>query len=128
MARPKAANIDEYISGFPEEVQEKLQKVRAIIRKAAPRAEEAISYGIPAFNLDKKYLVYFAGHTKHIGIYPAPTSNKDFKKDFEPYKTSKGTVQFPYDKPLPLRLITKIVKFRIKENKEKADLKKKKSK
>ena len=125
MARVKAASIDAYISGFPEEVQEKLQQMRAIIKKAAPRAEETISYAIPAFNLDKRYLVYFAGHTKHIGLYPAPTTNKEFKKDFEPYKTSKGTVQFPYDKPLPVRLITKIVKYKIKENKEREALKKK---
>lgn len=124
MAAPKAKNIDEYISGFPKDVQKILQQVRVTIKKAAPKAGETISYAIPAFTLDKKYLVYFAGYKNHIGLYPAPTGNTEFKKDFAGYKTGRGSIQFPLDKPLPLSLITRIVKFRMKENMEKVKTKK----
>jgi uncharacterized protein YdhG (YjbR/CyaY superfamily) len=118
-------NIDEYIAGFPEAVQEILQQIRATIKVAAPEAEETISYAIPAFTLNGRYLVYFAGYKKHIGLYPVPTGNPEFDTAFAPYKTSgKGTVQFPLDKPLPLSLITRIVKFRMKENADKAAPKK----
>ena len=116
MKTTKPNNIDNYIAAFPKDVQEILEQVRATIKNAAPKAEETISYGIPTFKLNKVYLIYFAGFKKHIGIYPAPTGIKAFKKEFSPYKTGKGSVQFPLDKPMPLKLITQIVKFRIKEN------------
>ena len=95
------------------------------LKKLLPKAEEAISYGIPAFNLNGRYLIYFAGYKKHIGLYPVPSGNKIFEKDFAPYNTSgKGTIQFPLDKPMPISLVTKIVKFRMKENSEKEKSKK----
>jgi uncharacterized protein YdhG (YjbR/CyaY superfamily) len=117
----KPTNIDEYIAGFPGHTQTMLQQIRAIIKKAVPRAEETISYGIPSFNLDGRYLIYFAGYKKHIGVYPVPVGNAEFEKEFSAYKTSgKGAIQFPLDRPLPLDLISKIVKFRAKMNLEKA--------
>ncbi|HKZ66036.1 MAG TPA: DUF1801 domain-containing protein, partial [Chitinophagaceae bacterium] len=86
------------------------------IKNTVPDAEETISYAIPAFNLNKTYLVYFAGYKNHISLYPAPTGNETFEKEIAAYKSGKGTLQFPLDKPLPLSLITKIVKYRLKEN------------
>lgn len=125
MVAIKPTTIDEYIAAFPGDVQKKLEQVRSTIKKAAPGAEEKISYGIPAFNLNGQYLIYFAGYKKHIGMYPVPGGVKEFEKDFESYNTSgKGTIQFPLEKPMPVSLITKIVKFRIKKNKEKAKTKK----
>ena len=108
--------IDQYIAGFPEDIQAKLQKVRTTIHKAAPKAEEKIGYGIPTFTLNGKNLVHFGGFKSHVGFYPAPQGLEEFKKDLSVYKGAKGSVQFPYDKPLPLGLITKIVKFRVKGN------------
>lgn len=116
MARTKPKDINGYISDFPEDVQKMLEQIRNTIKNTVPDAEGAISYGIPAFNLKKRYLIYFAAFKKHIGIYPAPVGQKEFAEDFSPYKTRKGTVQFPLDQPLPLKLIEKIVKFRVKEN------------
>jgi uncharacterized protein YdhG (YjbR/CyaY superfamily) len=117
--------IDEYIAGFPEEVQEILEKIRTTIRKAAPNAEETINYGIPTFTL-KGNLVHFAGFKKHIGFYPTPTGIERFKKELSVYEGAKGSVQFPLDKPIPYGLISKIVKFRVKENLERAAAKGKK--
>ncbi len=118
MTSVKAKDIDEYIAGFPEETRELMEQVRATIREAAPGAEEDISYAIPAFRLKGKYLIYFAGYKRHIGLYPVPAAEV-FEKDFAAYKTSgKGTIQFPLDKPLPLDLITRIVKFRVEQNKK----------
>lgn len=108
-------NIDEYINLFPEDVQDKLRKLRSTIRKAAPNAEEKISYQMPVFALNGN-LVYFAAYKKHIGFYPTSSGIKKFQSELNEYKTSKGAVQFPMDQPLPLRLIAKIVKYRIKEN------------
>lgn len=112
-AKPK--NADEYISGFPKDVQKKLAELRTTIRKAAPDAEEIISYQIPAYSLNGN-LVYFAGYKNHIGFYPTASGIKNFESDLSKYESSKGAVKFPIDKPLPLDLITKIVKFRVKEN------------
>jgi len=120
----KPANIDEYIANFSKNIQDILEEIRATIKQAAPTAEEAISYAIPAFNLNKKYLVYFAAFKNHIGFYPAPTGNKLFEKDLSAFKTGKGSVQFPIDKPMPKELITKIVKFRIEEIAKKEKTKK----
>lgn len=115
----KPTDTNEYIAGFPKETQQKLEQVRATIKKAAPGAEEMISYGIPAFRLYNYYLIYFAGFKNHIGLYPAPVNDDLFKKELSGFKTGKGSVQFPLDKPIPLSLVTKIVKFRAKENEEK---------
>ena len=115
--------IDDYISGFPDDVQAKLNEIRGIIRKAVPEAEETINYAIPTFVL-KGNLVHFAGFKNHVGFYPAPRGIEAFKDELSPYKGGRGTVQFPLDKPLPAELITKIVKFRVQENLEKADKKK----
>ncbi len=119
----KPLNIDQYISGFPEPVCDMLQQMRSIIAKAAPEAEEVISYGMPAFRLDGA-LVYFAAFKNHLGFYPTSSGIRNFTDDLKLYKTSKGAVQFPYDRPLPKALITKIVKFRVRENKEKVMMKK----
>ena len=114
--------IDEYITGFPGDIQEKLEALRATIRKAAPNAEETISYGMPTFYL-KGNLVHFAAFKNHIGFYPAPAGIEAFNEELSPYKTSKGAAQFPIDKPLPLSLVSKIVKYRVKQNMEKAAIK-----
>jgi len=119
-------NMDEYIAGFSNDVQEILEQIRMTIRKAAPDAEETISYLIPAFTLKGKYLVYFAAYKKHIGLYPAPRGNEKFKKELSVYEGGKGTVRFPLDKPIPFGLISRIVKFRAKENLERAEAKGKK--
>ena len=112
-------DIDEYIATFPNHVQKILEQVRQTIRKAAPQAEEAISYAMPAFKLNGKALVYFAGYEKHIGLYATPSGHAAFEKELSRYKQGKGSVQFPIDEPMPLSLIAKIVKFRMKENTEK---------
>ena len=121
MITTKPTNTDEYIAGFPKETQKILKQIRATIKKAAPGAEETISYAIPAFTLKGRNLIYFAGYKNHIGLYPAPRGNEAFRKELSVYKGGKGTVQFPLDKPIPLTLITKIVKFKVKENLEKAE-------
>jgi uncharacterized protein YdhG (YjbR/CyaY superfamily) len=113
------ATVDEYISAFPKETQQLLQQVRAAVKKAAPKAEERISYGMPAYHY-QGMLVYFAGYEKHIGFYATPTGHHAFNKELSKYKQGKGSVQFPIHEKLPLALITKIVKFRVKENEEKA--------
>ena len=120
-----AKTIDQYIAGFPPDVQEILQKVRATIRKAAPEAEEAIKYGIPTFTL-KGNLVHFGAYKKHIGFYPAPTGLEEFKEELSAYEGSKGTVRFPLDKPIPFDLISKIVEFRVMESLARAEAKGKK--
>ncbi|MFC5412669.1 iron chaperone [Larkinella bovis] len=124
MTNPKPASVDEYIADFPEDVQNILEQVRATIKAAAPEAEEAISYAMPAFRLNKNPLVYFAGFRNHIGFYATPTGHEAFRAELSAYKTGKGSVQFPLDKPMPLDLITRLVKFRVKENQERAKPKK----
>jgi uncharacterized protein YdhG (YjbR/CyaY superfamily) len=110
--------VDEYISAFPVDVQKKLEQMRAAIIKAAPDAEETIGYGMPTYKLNGN-LVHFAGWKNHIGFYATPNGNEAFKEDLSVYKQSKGAVQFPLDKPLPVALIARIVKFRVKNNLEK---------
>ena len=109
-------NIDEYIAGFPGETQIILEQIRATIRKAAPEAEETISYAIPTFTLNRKYLIYFAGFKSHIGMYPTPRGIKEFEEELSVYKRGKGSVQFPLKEPMPLDLIPKIVQFKGREN------------
>jgi uncharacterized protein YdhG (YjbR/CyaY superfamily) len=118
--RPGAEEMDEYIAGFPPDVQEILEEVRATIRDAAPDAEETISYQIPTFRLEGN-LVHFAAFKKHIGFYPAPSGIDEFKDDLSGFKGGKGSVQFPLDKPMPLDLIRRIVEFRVKENLARAE-------
>jgi uncharacterized protein YdhG (YjbR/CyaY superfamily) len=115
-------NIEEYIARYPENIRKTLESIRAVIRNAAPEAKEKISYRMPSYTL-KGMLVYFAAHTNHLGFYPFKSAIEAFKTELEPYQTSKGTVQFPYNKPLPLNLIKKIIKFRVRENLAKAALK-----
>jgi uncharacterized protein YdhG (YjbR/CyaY superfamily) len=115
MTTAKHSTIDAYIADFPTDVQRVLQQVRETIKEAAPGVEEKISYAMPAFTLNNANLVYFAGYKNHVGFYPAPTGNALFTKEFVGYKTGKGSIQFPLDRPMPLELITKIVKFRMKE-------------
>jgi uncharacterized protein YdhG (YjbR/CyaY superfamily) len=109
------ANIDQYIERFPEEIQIILSKLRAAIKKAAPQAVERISYQMPAFYFNGN-LVYFAAFKNHIGFFPTSSGVAAFQKELAKYATSKGTVHFPLDKPLPLDLIKRIVRFRVKEN------------
>lgn len=110
--------VDEYISTFPPPIQETLSKLRETIRKAAPEAEEKISYQMPLFRF-KGVLAYFAAHANHIGFYPGPEAIMAYKKELSGYYTSKGTIHFPYDKPLPFRLISLIIKFNVLKNLEK---------
>ena len=124
MATAKASSVDDYIAGFPNETQKVLEQIRTTIKKALPNSEETISYAIPTFKQKGKNVIYFAGYKNHVSIYPAPRGNEAFKKELSAYKGGKGTVQFPLDKPIPFSLITKIVKFRVKENDELAGQKK----
>lgn len=112
-------NIDEYVAGFPRDVQEILNQVRATISKAAPEAEETIKYGIPTFVLHGN-LVHFAAFKHHIGFYPTPSGIEAFRKELSRYESAKGSVQFPIDQPMPLTLIAKIVSFRVKEARAKS--------
>lgn len=113
-----APDIDAYIADFPEDIQARLQEVRATIHKAAPAATEAIKYAIPTFVLNGN-LVHFAAFQNHIGFYPTPSGIEEFDKELSVYKQGKGSVQFPLDQPMPLGLITRIVAYRVKQNTEK---------
>jgi len=118
-------NIDEYIADFSEEIQILLNQVRSTIKQVAPDAEESVAYGMPAYKLNGKPLVYFAGYKNHIGFYATPTGHAEFAKELSKYKQGKGSVQFPIDQPIPIKLIAQIVEFRVIENQEKAKAKKK---
>jgi len=113
------ATIDEYIADFPPDIREKLEALRAMIRKAAPQATERISYRMPTFWLEGN-LVHFAAFRNHIGFYPTPSGIEGFQAELEPYKNAKGSVQFPLDRPLPLELMERIVRYRVEENMAKA--------
>ncbi len=112
----KYKTVDEYISSFPGNIQSLLKMMRETIRKAAPGAEESIAYGMPAYKTNKRPLVYFAGFNSHIGFYATPTGHSEFSAELSRYKQGKGSVQFPIDEPLPLELVSMIVKFRVLEN------------
>jgi uncharacterized protein YdhG (YjbR/CyaY superfamily) len=118
-ARSTPKNIDEYIAGFSPEVQAILKKIRSTVRKAAPKATEKISYQMPAFTLDRD-LIYFAAFKKHIGLYPPVRGDQKLKKDAAPYAGEKGNLKFPLDEPIPYSLIGRIVKARVKEQRERA--------
>jgi uncharacterized protein YdhG (YjbR/CyaY superfamily) len=117
MATPRKQfkTMDEYIAAFPKNVREILEKLRSVIRESAPKAQEAMNYGIPTFKLNGN-LVHFAAFKNHIGFYPTPSAITAFKKELSRYKQAKGSVQFSIDKPIPLDIVKKIVKFRVKEN------------
>jgi len=117
------SSIDEYIATFPKDTQKILETLRATITAAAPDTEEKISYNIPTFTLNGKYLIYFAGWKTHISIYPIPTGSEAFNKQVSKYVEGKGTLKFPIEKPLPLKLITRIVKYRVAENLKNAGIK-----
>lgn len=121
-AQTTPQTIDDYIAGFPPDVQEILEKIRMTIRQAAPEAAEAIKYQIPTFTLQGN-LVHFAAFKKHIGFYPTPTGTEKFQEALSIYESGKGSVRFPLDKPIPYDLITDIVRFRVQESLEKAAVK-----
>ncbi len=121
--RSTIKTVDEYLRSFPPAVRSVLEKIRKTIKSAAPGAEENISYGIPGYKYNGM-LIYFAGFKNHVSVYPAPRSAEEFKKELGAYKGGKGTVQFPLGKPVPLDLVSRIVRFRMKANDEKAGLKK----
>ncbi len=108
--------IDEYIASFPEETQKILEEIRSIIKAVVPEAKEKISYQIPAFELNGRNLVHFAAWKKHIAMYPIPAGSEAFEKELSQYMDGKGTLKFPLDKPLPLKLIREVVQFRAADN------------
>lgn len=114
--RPTAASIDEYIAGFPAETRTMLDEIRALISASAPGATETISYAIPTFDLNGRHLVHFAGYQNHVGLYPTPSGIEAFSEELEPYKSGKGSAQFPLGQPLPADLIQRIVEYRVAEN------------
>ena len=111
----KPANVDAYITAFPEDVRKTLEQVRLTVRKAAPGAEETISYGMPAFRYKDRVIIYFAGYKNHIGFYATPSGHAAFAKELSKYKQGRGSVQFPIAKPMPLKLIAQMVKFRVQQ-------------
>lgn len=113
-------SIDDYIAGFPAATRKLLEEIRAIVRAAAPAANETISYAMPTFDLDGHHLVHFAGYGRHIGFYPIPSGIAAFREDLKPYRTGKGSVQFPLGEPLPRDLIRRIIEFRVAESNSKA--------
>jgi uncharacterized protein YdhG (YjbR/CyaY superfamily) len=117
--KQRFTTIDEYISPFPEEVQAVLEQVRQAIHKAAPEAAETISYGIPTFDLNGKHLVFFAGWKQHISLHPIPAGDAALQQELAHYKRAKGTIQFPFDKPIPYDFVEQIVTLLMKESSEK---------
>ena len=124
MIPTKATTIDEYIAGFPEDVQRLLEQVRQTIKQAAPQTEETIKYAMPTFMLNGHNLVFFAAFKNHIGFYATPTGHEAFTAELSRYKQGKGSVQFPLSEPMPLDLIRRIVEFRAAETQSKATKKK----
>ncbi len=117
MAKKKATSIGEYIDDFPDDTRKVLKRLRAIISKTIPKAEETISYGIPTFKMNDSYVVYFAGFKKHVSVYPTSSGSAAFNKQLAPYRSGQGTAKFELEKPLPEKLIIQIVKQNIKKNK-----------
>ncbi|WP_448698677.1 iron chaperone [Mucilaginibacter sp. AW1-3] len=116
----KPANTDAYIASFPADVQTRLQQLRTLVKTVAPDAAEVISYGLPAFKQKSGMLVWYGAHTSHIGLYPRASAIEAFADKLKAYKFAKGSIQFPFNEPLPVDLITEIVKFRVAENMQKA--------
>jgi uncharacterized protein YdhG (YjbR/CyaY superfamily) len=111
----KYDTVDEYINSLPDRTKEELTKLRAMIKNLVPDTNESMSYGMPGYKLNNKPLIYFAGWKDHIGFYPTPNGMNAFEKELAPYKTGKGTAQFPLDKPVPHELISNIIKFRVEQ-------------
>ncbi len=114
----KITTVDKYISSYPKDVQIIMEKIRHIIKDVIPNIEEEISYGMPSYRLNGKYLMYFAAWKNHFGLYPNPSNNSIIKKELKDYKQSKGAIQFPYDRPFPYDLLKKILKYRVEEIKK----------
>lgn len=108
--------VDDYINGFDGDSRARLETLRALVRDLAPESDESIAYGMPAYKLNKKPLIYFAAFPHHIGLYATPNTHEAFKKEFAPYKQGKGSVQFPHSEPLPIDLIQRVVEYRIANN------------
>ncbi|WP_245579212.1 iron chaperone [Algoriphagus mannitolivorans] len=125
MMNPKPESVEQYLSWYEEPKRGKLDQMRAILKKALPEAKELVSYHMPAYKTSE-VLVYFSGAKNHLGFYPTNSGVEEFKKELEPYVTSKGAIQFPYEEPLPEELIIQIAQFRLEEAKFRAILKKKK--
>ena len=117
-------SIDKYIDGFPEETQKALREICAAVKALVPDAEEYISYKMPAFKVNGEYFIHFSAWKNHIGMYPIPAGNEAFQKQIEPYRSAKSSLNFPLDKPMPIKLIEKVIKFRIAENLKNAGAKK----
>jgi uncharacterized protein YdhG (YjbR/CyaY superfamily) len=126
--KPAFTSVDQYISTLPKNTQKRMQEIRKTIKAIVPKAEEAISYQMAAFKVNGEYFAHFAAWKKHIGMYPIPAGDAAFRKEIVPYMSAKSSLQFPLDKPLPLKLICKVVKFRIAENLERSEAKPKKKK
>jgi uncharacterized protein YdhG (YjbR/CyaY superfamily) len=114
MAMPRFDSIAEYLASFPKDVQQVLRAVRAAVRKAVPKAQESLSYNIPTYRLDGQVVIYFAGWKAFVSVYPANVADAALTKAMTPYKTSKGTLQFAYGQPVPLKLIERLAKARAK--------------
>ncbi len=112
----KFASINEYVSSLPENAQKAMSEIIATIKAKVPNAEESISYNMPAFKVNGEYFVHFSAWKKHIGMYPIPAGNEAFQKQIESYRSAKSSLNFPLDKPMPIKLIEKVIKFRIAEN------------
>lgn len=119
MRKKQFETMDEYIRSFPEPVRTTLEKVRKTVRDVAPEATEAISYQIPTFKINGKYLVYFAAWKQHIAMYPIPLGTEAFQNEIAPHRTGKGTLRFPMDRPIPWALVKRLVKFHMREREEK---------
>ena len=118
----KFDSIDQYIAAFPEETQKLLEELRSTIKAAAPAVVEKITYQMPTFDLNGRHLVYFSAWKHHIGLYPIPAGDEAFQQEISQYKSAKSSLNFPIDKPLPLELIRKFVKFRVVESLENAQI------
>lgn len=114
----KANTVGEYIAAFPDDTRKILKRIRAIISKTIPKAEETISYGIPTFRMNDSYVVYLAGFKKHVSVYPAPKGSAAFEKQLAPYRSGQSTAKFPLDEPIPEKVIIQIVKQNLKNNKQ----------
>jgi uncharacterized protein YdhG (YjbR/CyaY superfamily) len=116
-SRSQCRTVDEYVARFPKDVKDILEELRHVVNESAPQAEETMSYGMPTFDLNGAHLVFFAAWKNHVGLYPVNSSVVEaFKNELAPFKLAKGTVQFPFDKPIPFDLVKKIVEFRVKES------------
>ena len=121
----KFTSINEYISTLPEDTQKAMREIIATIKARVPNAEEHISYNMPAFKVNGEYFIHFSAWKNHIGMYPIPAGNEAFQKQIEPYRSAKSSLNFPLAQPMPIKLIEKVIKFRIAENLESAKMKSK---